>query len=109
MNQKQYSTNVLLAVINGEAESKLDKLDVLSDVKKYIINNHLKILVKPNSVKTEILKWDDEKKALRVNVHAKPEDNEANIEVVKFFSKLLKKKVVIKSGLRSREKLLLIE
>ena len=79
------------------------------DVEPYIKNNHLKILVKPNSPKTEILKWDSERSALRVTIHAKPEDNEANIEVVKFFSKLLKKKVVIKSGMRSREKLLLIE
>jgi uncharacterized protein (TIGR00251 family) len=81
----------------------------LIDIKQYIKNDHLKILVKPNSPKTEILKWDSERNVLRVNIHAKPEDNEANIEIVKFFSKLLKKKVVIKSGLRSREKLLLIE
>jgi uncharacterized protein (TIGR00251 family) len=79
------------------------------DINKYIINNHLKILVKPNSPKTIIISWDDARKALRINVHAKPEDNEANVEVVKFFSKLLKRKVVIKSGLRSKEKLLHIE
>jgi uncharacterized protein (TIGR00251 family) len=80
-----------------------------SEVTQYIKNNYLKILVKPNSPKTEILKWDFERSALRVNIHAKPEDNEANTEVVKFFSKLIKKKVVIKSGMRSREKLLFIE
>jgi uncharacterized protein (TIGR00251 family) len=79
------------------------------DIQQYIKNSYLKILVKPNSPKTEIIRWNEDKKALRVNVHAKPEDNEANIEVVKFFSKLLKKKVVIKSGLRSKEKLLKIE
>jgi len=78
------------------------------DINKYINNNHLLILVKPNSLKTEIVKWDSERGALRVNVHAKPEDNEANVEVVKFFSKLLKKRVTIKSGLRSKEKLLYI-
>jgi uncharacterized protein (TIGR00251 family) len=76
------------------------------DISKYIHNNHLLIIVKPNSPKTEILKWDEEKKALRVNIKAKPEDNEANIAIIKFFSKLLKKKVIIKSGLRNREKLL---
>lgn len=75
----------------------------------YIHNNHLLIIVKPNSPKTEVIGWDDEKKALRVNVRAKPEDNEANIAVIKFFSKLLKKKVIIKSGLRSKEKLLEIK
>jgi uncharacterized protein (TIGR00251 family) len=76
------------------------------DPSRYINNNHLKIIAKPNSPKTEIIEYDDSKKALRVNVHAKPDNNEANVEVVKFFSKLLKKKVIIKSGTRSREKLL---
>lgn len=78
------------------------------NIQEYIHSNHLKILVRPNSPKTEIVGWDSERDALRVNIHAKPEDNEANIEVVKFFTKLLKKKVVIKGGLRSKEKLLLI-
>jgi uncharacterized protein (TIGR00251 family) len=79
------------------------------DITQYIINNRLMILVKPNSSKTEIIGWDESRSALRVNIHAKPEDNEANNEVVKFFSKLLKKKVTIKSGLKSREKMLMIE
>ncbi|MGV8141678.1 MAG: DUF167 domain-containing protein [Candidatus Woesearchaeota archaeon] len=78
------------------------------EVNQYKYNGYLKILVKPNSPKTEIIRWDTERGALRVNVHAKPEDNEANIEIVKFFSKLLKKKVIIKSGLRSKEKILQI-
>lgn len=76
------------------------------DISKHIYNNHLAIIVKPNSPKTEIVRYDYGKRALRVNVHAKPEDNAANVEVVKFFSKLLKRKVIIKSGTRSREKLL---
>jgi len=79
------------------------------DVKGYITNDHLLILVKPNSPKTEVLGWDAERKALRVNIHAKPEDNAANVEVVRFFSKQLKKRVTIKSGLRSHQKLLLVE
>ena len=79
------------------------------DVTKHINNHFLKILVKPNSQKTQILEYDTERKALRVNVHAKPENNEANLEVVKFFSKLLKKRVTIKSGLRSKEKILHIK
>lgn len=79
------------------------------DIIQYIHNNHLAIIVKTNSPKTEIIGWNEEKKALKVNVHAKPEDNEANIEVIKFFSKLLKKKVKIKSGTRSKEKLLEIQ
>jgi len=79
------------------------------EIQKYITNNHLAIIVKPNSPRTEIVKYDEERQALRVNVHAKPEDNKANIEIVKFFSKALKKRVSIKSGLRSHEKILSIE
>ncbi|MGV8172226.1 MAG: DUF167 domain-containing protein [Candidatus Woesearchaeota archaeon] len=78
------------------------------DIQQYIKNSYLKILVRPNSPKTEIIGWDESRSALRVNIHTKPEDNEANMEVIKFFSKLLKKKVIIKSGLRSKEKILQI-
>jgi uncharacterized protein (TIGR00251 family) len=80
----------------------------INQVLTYVNNNYLNILVRPNSPKTEIIVWDESKKALRVNVHAKPDNNEANIEIVKFFSKLLKKKIIIKSGTRSKEKLLYI-
>ena len=79
------------------------------NIDQYIKNDHLKILVKPNSPKTEIVEYDVAKLALKVNVHARPEDNAANIEIIKFFTKLLKKKVRIKSGLKSKEKILLIE
>lgn len=72
-------------------------------------NKNIKITVKTNMPKTEIVGFDDSKKALKVNVRAKPDNNEANVEVVKFFSKFLKKKVVIKSGARSKEKLLEIK
>lgn len=76
------------------------------DIAKYVKNNYLKILVKPNSRENEILNYDAGKQALRVAIAAPAEDNKANVEVVRFFSKLLKKKVRIKSGLRSKEKLL---
>jgi uncharacterized protein (TIGR00251 family) len=79
------------------------------NISEHINNNYLKIIVKTNSPKTQIIDWDETKCALKVNVHAKPENNEANIEVIRFFSKLLKKKVIIKSGTRSKEKLLYIE
>jgi hypothetical protein len=76
------------------------------EVSDYIINNKLKIIVKPNSKKSEILSYDEGKKALKVAIAARPEENKANREVIKFFSKLLKKQVRIKSGLTSKEKLL---
>jgi uncharacterized protein len=74
-----------------------------------IKGDSFKIIVKPNSPKNEVLGFDKEKNAYRVMIHAKPEDNKANIEIVKFFSKLLKKKVRIVKGLRGREKVLKVE
>ena len=76
------------------------------NIQNKIQKNRLKIIVKPNSSKTEIIKWDDERCALRVAVGAPPEKDKANKEVVKFFSKLLKKKVEIVRGRSSREKVL---
>ena len=74
-----------------------------------IKNNSLKIIAKTSSPKTEIAGWDREKNALRVNVHAEPEKGKANREIIKFFSKLTKKKVKIASGLTSKQKLLRFE
>lgn len=68
--------------------------------------SRLKILVKPSSSKTEILSFDDSRKAWRVNVAAPPEDNKANIAIIKFFTKLSKKNVRIVSGLTSKVKVL---
>ncbi|MBL7054220.1 DUF167 domain-containing protein [Candidatus Woesearchaeota archaeon] len=74
-----------------------------------IKENVFKIIVKPNSVKNEIVRFDKEKGAYRVNIKEKPENNKANIEVIKFFSKLLKKRVKIIKGLKSKEKVLKIQ
>lgn len=68
-----------------------------------------KIIVKPNTPKSEIIKYDWEKKAYRVNIKEKAEDNKANIEIIKFFNKLLKKKVNIIKGLKSKEKVIKVE
>lgn len=64
-----------------------------------------KIIVKTNAAKNEILNYDKEKEAYRISIKAKPEGGKANIEIVKFLSKLLKKRVRIVKGLRGREKL----
>ena len=81
----------------------------MTDIFDFIKNNKLKIIVKPNSPRNEITGWDNNKNALRVCVKAEPEKGRANKEVVKFFSKLLKKKVVIDSGFKSREKIISIQ
>ncbi len=65
-----------------------------------------KITVKPNSKENKIEGFDKERGTYRISIKAKPEDNKANIEIIKFLSKLLKKKVKISSGLNSREKII---
>ena len=73
---------------------------------KYIKNNSLRIIVKPNANKSEILGYDESRQAGKVAIAAPPDKGKANKEVIKFFSKLLKRKIEIKSGLKSREKIL---
>lgn len=68
----------------------------------------VKILVKTGAIETKLKEFDAEKGAWRVDVAARPLENEANIEIVKFFSRLVKKQVRILSGLTSKEKVLLI-
>jgi uncharacterized protein (TIGR00251 family) len=77
-------------------------------ISDFLKSGKLKILVKANSKKDELLGWDAGRLALRVAINAPAEDNKANIAVIKFFSKLAKKQVRILSGLKSKEKILLI-
>ncbi len=66
----------------------------------------LAIHVKPNARKTEILskgeKWE-------IAVAAPADKDKENKELVRFLSKELKRKVRIKSGLKSRDKLLILD
>ncbi len=63
----------------------------------------IKIKVKINQPKTEVLEKGD---VWKVNVKAKPEQGKANLEIIKFFSKIFKKKVKIIRGLKSKNKIL---
>ena len=78
-------------------------------IDKFIKNNSLAIIVKPNSSKNEITGYDESRNAVKVNIKAPAEDNKANIEVVKFFSKLTGKRVKIISGLKNKKKIVKIE
>jgi len=73
------------------------------------VSGKVKILVKPNSKKDELLGFDEKTQAWKVAIAAPPEDNKANIAVIKFFTRLTKKKVTIVTGLTSKQKLLLIQ
>ncbi len=79
------------------------------NISRFVTNGRLSIIAKPNSKKTEVLGYDDERKAIRIAIAAPPEDNKANKEIVRFVSKELKRKVLIERGLTSKEKLLRIE
>jgi len=65
-----------------------------------------KVIIRPNSLTNGIIGFDDKKKAYIVKIKAKPVNNKANTELIKFLSRALKKKVKIKSGLKSREKII---
>jgi len=63
----------------------------------------LKIKVKPNSGKEEVVKISDEEYLVYLKKPA--QDGKANLELVKILKKYFKKDVKIKSGLKSRVKI----
>jgi len=97
MNQKQNSLSVKNVSTSGE---------IIANLQKYIQNNRLRVIIKPNAKKTEILGYHEDKKAIKLAVSALPEKNKANIELIKFFSRLTKKKTTIIKGLTSKEKVI---
>ena len=76
------------------------------ELNDYIKNDKLSIIVKPNSKKTKIVGFDENRKCIKVDVAAPPENGKANIEIIRFFSKLSKRKVSMRLGARSKEKLI---
>ena len=68
-----------------------------------INSKRFKVIAKPNSKSTEIVGWDEDRQALRVNVAAPPDKNKANIALTKFLCKELAPCKLI-SGASSREK-----
>lgn len=76
------------------------------DIHDYIINNRLHIIVKPNAKKTEILSFDPLTKIVKIAVAAPADKDKANKELLKFVSRILKKKVSFVTGLRNKEKIL---
>jgi len=63
----------------------------------------LKILVKINSGRQEIEKISEEE--YKVFLKSLPEDNKANLELIKILSRALKKEVKIIKGKKSRRKI----
>ena len=68
-----------------------------------------KAIIKPNSPANEVIGFDKEKDGYIIKIKAKAEDNKANKELIRFLSKVLGKRVKIKSGIKSREKIVKIQ
>ena len=66
----------------------------------------IKIIVKTKAKSSEILGFDEEKKAYIVNVKSQPIEGKANKEIIKLFHKKFKKPVKITHGLKGKEKIL---
>ena len=64
----------------------------------------INLKVRTNAPETKITKEEDN--LIYLDVHAKPENNEANIEIIKFFHRLYKKPVTIVAGLTSKKKVI---
>lgn len=75
------------------------------DINKFVSNNLVKIKVIPNASKSKLI---EENQQLKLYLKSVPEKNKANQELVKFFKKEFNLKVEIKSGEKSRLKILRI-
>ncbi|MFH1064843.1 MAG: DUF167 domain-containing protein [Candidatus Woesearchaeota archaeon] len=76
------------------------------DITNHINNNILKVVVKPNAPKTEVIGWDENKQMLRIAVAAVPDKDKANTELLKFLKRQTGKRCELKAGARSREKVI---
>jgi len=69
-----------------------------------MIKVKIKLTVKPNSSKNEVIKIKENE--YKVNIKAPPQEGKANIELVRLLKKYFKKQVRIISGLKSKEKVI---
>jgi len=77
-------------------------------IEEVLKKDKFKVIVRPGSKKNEITGYDEKENAVKINIAAPADKNKANRELIKFLSKLLKKRVRIASGLASREKIISI-
>lgn len=67
----------------------------------------LQVKAKPNAKKTEIIAFENG--IFTVAIAEKPEDNKANIELLKFLSKATKLRLRISIGKTSKNKMIVID
>ena len=73
---------------------------------KYIKKQRLSLRVIPNAKQTKLV---EDQGGMKLYLHAVPEDNKANLALIKFFKKEYYLRVRIFSGEKSREKVLEIK
>ncbi len=71
-----------------------------------IKESRFQVIIKTKSNSNKLVGFDKEKQAYLLNIKAVPEKGQANKEIIKFLSKLLKKQVRIVKGLKSKEKII---
>ncbi|HSU72556.1 MAG TPA: DUF167 domain-containing protein [Candidatus Binatia bacterium] len=76
------------------------------DLTHFVRNGKLSVHVKPNSSETRVTGFDKER--VLIDVAAPPEDNKANLELLKFVKRQLGRPVLLKSGATSRDKVLVL-
>ena len=75
------------------------------NISNFVHNGVIQLHVIPHSSRTELI---EEEGKLKLYLQAVPDKNKANLELIKFFKKEFKLKVEIKSGMKSRDKILRI-
>lgn len=80
-------------------------LKYMLNLSKYLKNNTISLRVVPHSSRSELVEEDGK---LKLYLHALPEKNKANLELIKFFKKEYGLRVEIKSGEKGREKVIVV-
>lgn len=66
----------------------------------------LRVLIKPNAPRTEIMNYSEAESYFKIAVAAPPKEGRANLELARFLSRALGRKVRVKSGHSSKRKVL---
>lgn len=73
------------------------------DINKYVKNGLIAVRVIPHAKQPKII---EENGLLKIYLTSIPDKDKANMELIKFFKKEFNMRVRIKSGMKSREKVL---
>jgi len=77
----------------------------LETIKKHLKDGKISLHVTPHSSRNELI---EENGRLKLYLQAVPEDNKANLALIKFFKKEFGLRVEIISGMKGREKIIII-